>query len=138
MVIAEPMQVASLRERHQLHAVGGGQDRNITGAASLQALASIDGRNIMVIDRWAAARNDRVPELVAEVIRSDSKSGYGLPHRGTIAAVQVSRTVPIVLVGASDLVAPGIVDAWHVRTAMLPALSIWSCRLHCCILAEIE
>src|SRR5438045_289162 len=55
--------------------------------------------------RWAEARNDRVPDLVAELIRSDSKSGYGLPRRGTIDGVQANRMMPIVSVGASDLVA---------------------------------
>ena len=50
MVIAAPMRVASLRQRRQLHAAGGGQDRNITGAASLRALASTDKRDSMLID----------------------------------------------------------------------------------------
>jgi putative ABC transport system substrate-binding protein len=72
-------------------------------------LGYVEGKNVIVEARFAQGRSERLPELIAEVLRlriDALVAGSGL---GALAAKRATKTVPIVFAGVSDPVALGIV-----------------------------
>ena len=71
----------------------------------------IDGTNVVIESRYANGRFDRLPELARDLI--------GLPvdilvtnvTEASIAAKDISKTIPIVMVGVSDPVASGLISS---------------------------
>ena len=77
----------------------------------LRDLGYIEGKNIVVEYRYSEGKNDRMPSLVAELVRLGVDilvSGIGPAIR---AAKQASKTIPIVVVAAQDPVATGLLDS---------------------------
>ena len=75
----------------------------------LRELGYVEGKNVIVEARFAQGRSERLPELIAEVLRlriDALVAGSGL---GALAAKRATKTVPIVFAGVSDPVALGIV-----------------------------
>jgi putative ABC transport system substrate-binding protein len=74
----------------------------------LHALGYVDGRNIAVIPRWAAA-SQRFSDLAAEVVRNhvDVIVTQGTP--AAQAAKRATSTIPIVMATSGDPVALGLV-----------------------------
>jgi putative ABC transport system substrate-binding protein len=77
----------------------------------LRTLGWIDGSNVVIFDRWAEARNDRLPDIVAELIRSGADVLVTAAPPATVAAKRATREIPIVMVGPGDPVGLGIVDS---------------------------
>jgi ABC-type uncharacterized transport system substrate-binding protein len=77
----------------------------------LRTLGWIDGRNILILDRWAEARNDRLPDIVAELIQSGVDVLLTAAPPATVAAKQATGVIPIVMVGPGDPVGLRIVDS---------------------------
>ena len=77
--------------------------------AGLSEFGYIEGKNIAIEFRWAEGKNDRLPDLAADLVRSgvDLIVTYGTP--GTRAAKQATTTIPIVMAASGDPVANGIV-----------------------------
>jgi putative ABC transport system substrate-binding protein len=75
----------------------------------LDELGYVDGRNIAFESRSAAGRDDRLPELAAELVRLkvDVIVTAGTP--GIRAARQATATIPIVMIANQDPVAAGFV-----------------------------
>src|SRR5262245_43455154 len=77
---------------------------------ALHELGYIEGQNLVIEYRWAEGQDERLPALAAELVRLPVDvlvpSGGGPAIR---AAQQATRTIPIVMVGASDPVAAGFV-----------------------------
>jgi hypothetical protein len=70
----------------------------------------IEGQNLVIEYRWAEGRDERLPDLAAELVRLPVD--VLVPLGGNIAiraAQQATRTIPIVMVAASDPVAQGFV-----------------------------
>ncbi len=87
-----------------------GYARQVEGFRSgLHELGYIEGINIVIAYRWAEGNYARLPELAAELIRSnvDVIVTHGTP--GTLAAKQATVTVPIVMAIIGDPVGTGIV-----------------------------
>jgi putative ABC transport system substrate-binding protein len=77
----------------------------------LQALGWTDGGNIALLDRWAEARTDRLPDIVNELIGAGVDVLVTAAAPATIAAKMATQTSPIVFVGVPDPVAFGIVPS---------------------------
>jgi putative ABC transport system substrate-binding protein len=77
--------------------------------AGLRDLGYVEGTNIIIEFRWAEGNYARLPELAAELIRSnvDLIVTHGTP--GSLAAKQATATLPIVIATIGDPVAVGLV-----------------------------
>ncbi|HWN16810.1 MAG TPA: ABC transporter substrate-binding protein, partial [Candidatus Dormibacteraeota bacterium] len=75
----------------------------------LRELGYMEGQNIAIESRWAEGNYDRLPGLAAELVRLkvDVIVTYGTP--ASQAAKRATGTIPIVMVGAIDPVASGLV-----------------------------
>jgi putative ABC transport system substrate-binding protein len=75
----------------------------------LRELGWIEGQNITFERRYAEGKLDRLPDLAADLVRlrPDVIITVGTP--GVRAAQQATTTIPIVLLGASELVEQGII-----------------------------
>jgi ABC-type uncharacterized transport system substrate-binding protein len=68
-----------------------------------------EGKNLVIEYRWAEGRYDRLPDLAADLVRLkvDLIVTHGTP--GSLAAKQVTTTIPIVMAVTGDVVATGLV-----------------------------
>jgi putative ABC transport system substrate-binding protein len=88
------------------------ENQGLLGALhdGLSALGRTDGDNIVILDRWAEDRTERLPAIVEELIGSGVAVLVTAGTPATVAAKRASATIPIVLVGVDDPVALGVVD----------------------------
>jgi len=77
--------------------------------AGLRDAGYVEGKNALIEYRWAEGKNERLPELVAELLRLkiDVIVTHGTP--GTRAASKSTRAIPIVMAISGDAVANGLV-----------------------------
>jgi putative ABC transport system substrate-binding protein len=75
----------------------------------LRELGYVDGENIAIEYRWAEGQDDRLPSLAIELVRlhPDIIVTTGTP--GALAAMQATKTIPIVMASSADPVAAGLV-----------------------------
>jgi putative ABC transport system substrate-binding protein len=75
----------------------------------LRELGYVEGRNIVLEYRWAGGKNERLPDLASDLVGAgvDLIVAGGTP--ATVAAMKVTRTIPIVFGSAADPVEKGIV-----------------------------
>jgi ABC-type uncharacterized transport system substrate-binding protein len=75
----------------------------------LRDLGHVDGENIVIEYRWAEGQDDRLPNLATELVRlmPDIIVTTGTPS--TLAAMQATKTIPIVMASAGDPVGAGLV-----------------------------
>ena len=72
----------------------------------------IEGRNVAIEYRWAQGQNDRLPTLVAELVRRQVSVIVVLEStNGALAAKAATQTIPIVCMQAADPVRIGLVDS---------------------------
>jgi putative ABC transport system substrate-binding protein len=75
----------------------------------LQALGWVDGRNIIIEQRFANGQFDKLPALAAELVRQNPDvlvaSGAPAAH----ALKNATRTIPVVMTNAADPVGTGLV-----------------------------
>ena len=76
---------------------------------AIRALGYAEGKDIVYEGRWGAARNERLPVLAGELLglKVDLIVTQGGPSAA--AAKQATSTIPIVVVGAGDVVETGLV-----------------------------
>jgi len=75
----------------------------------LQRLGYTEGRNIAIEVRNAAGRSDRLPALVAELLRLNVGAIVAVNTPAAQAAKKATSTVPIVIMRVADPVAQGLV-----------------------------
>ena len=75
----------------------------------LRDFGYVEGSTIMIEYRWAEGRYERLPELAADLVRSnvDLIATHATP--GSLAAKQATTTIPIVMAVIGDPVASGVV-----------------------------
>jgi len=77
----------------------------------LRDLGWVEGRNVSIEYRYAEGRNDRVPELAADLVRLKVDVIVASNLTDTLAAQKATRAIPIVMASASDPVAGGLVKS---------------------------
>jgi putative tryptophan/tyrosine transport system substrate-binding protein len=77
----------------------------------LRNLGWVDGKSIIVERRYAEGRSDRLPTLVAELIRLKVDVIVTSVSNDSLAAKNATKDIPIVMAAAGDPVAIGIVES---------------------------
>jgi len=75
----------------------------------LRDLGYVEGKNIVIEYRFADGKLDRLPELAAELVRLNVDVIVAGSTQGALAAINATRTIPIVMVTTGDPVANGLV-----------------------------
>ena len=75
----------------------------------LRDLGYVEGQNITIVHRSSEGRYERLPDLAAELVRLKVDVIVTPATPNTVAAKQATRTIPIVMAGAGDPVAAGLV-----------------------------
>jgi putative ABC transport system substrate-binding protein len=77
----------------------------------LRDLGWVEGRDITFEYRYAEGRNDRLPELAADLVRLKVDVIVTTVGTDALAAEKVTRAIPIVMAAAGDPVALGLVES---------------------------
>ena len=77
----------------------------------LRDLGYVEGRNVVLEPRWANGRHERLPELVAELVRLKADVIVAAATPANIAAKVGAGTIPIVMVAVADPVRVGLVSS---------------------------
>jgi putative ABC transport system substrate-binding protein len=75
----------------------------------LRELGYIEGQHIAIEYRWAEGRDDRLPGLATELVGLDPVVIVTTGTPGTRAAMQATKTIPIVMASSADPVRGGLV-----------------------------
>ena len=95
-----------------------------TARQGLRELGYVEGQNITLEVRWAEGRTERLPELVAELVRSKVDVLVVATTPGALAAKNATRTIPIVFVSVGDPVGNGLVASLARPGANLTGLGL--------------
>jgi putative ABC transport system substrate-binding protein len=75
----------------------------------LRELGYVEGQNIAIESRWAGGKDERLPALAAELVRSKVDVIVAASGAATHAVQQTTRTIPIVMSLVNDPVGSGLV-----------------------------
>jgi putative ABC transport system substrate-binding protein len=78
---------------------------------AMSELGYVEGRNLVIEQRWTDGTTERLPELAAQLVAAkvDLILAWGTPPVG--AAKQVTKTTPVVMVGVADPIGAGFVPS---------------------------
>src|SRR5215472_5484853 len=96
---------------------------------ALAALGWTDSSTIVVLDRWAEERTERLPAIVKELIGSGVRVLVTAGTPATLAAKGATTTMPIVMVGVGDPVGLGVVASLGQPGGNVTGLSLTSSEL---------
>ena len=77
----------------------------------LRELGHIEGENIAIEYRWAEGQDGRLPELAAELVGLQPNVIVTAGTPGALAAMQATKTIPIVMASSGDPVGAGLVTS---------------------------
>jgi len=75
----------------------------------LQDLGYVEGRDFVMENRWAEGHPERLPALAADLVRAQVDVIVTAGTPATYAAMQATKTIPIVFAAAGNVVEKGIV-----------------------------
>ena len=114
-LLAAPL-VAEAQQTRKVPRVGvlGGQSPEISPPIlalrqGLRELGYVEGQNIAIEWRWAHGKNERYPDLAAELVKLKVDIIVAPTTAGAQAAQRATKTIPIVMGFVSDPVALGLV-----------------------------
>ena len=70
----------------------------------------VEGRNVVIVERWGDGYVDRFPALLGELVQEKVDIVVVASTAGAVAAKSVIKTRPVVFVGVQDPVGVGIVE----------------------------
>jgi putative tryptophan/tyrosine transport system substrate-binding protein len=71
----------------------------------------VEGRNVVIVERWGDGYVDRFPALLGELVQEKVDIVVVASTAGAVAAKSVIKTRPVVFVGVRDPVGVGIVES---------------------------
>jgi putative ABC transport system substrate-binding protein len=77
----------------------------------LGELGHVEGRTIAIEYRWAAGRNERLPQLAAELVQLGVEVIVTVGTPATIAAKNATATIPVVFASAGAPIEKGLVES---------------------------
>jgi len=77
----------------------------------LHELGYVEGRNLVIEYRFAGGKEERLPEMVAELVRLKVEVIVGSATPAIEAAKSATTTIPIVMTAVGDPVGSGLVDS---------------------------
>ena len=77
----------------------------------LRDLGWVEGKNISIEYRYAEGRSDRLPDLAADLVRLKVDVIVASTTADALAVQKATRAIPIVMAGAADPVASGLVES---------------------------
>ena len=77
----------------------------------LRDIGYVEEQNVMIEYRWAEGKDERYAGLAAEIVNLGVDVIVTQGTQATLAAKQATRTIPIVVGGAGDLLGEGLVDS---------------------------
>jgi putative tryptophan/tyrosine transport system substrate-binding protein len=92
----------------------------------LRQLGWIEGKTIVIEYRYAADRNDRLPELAAELVRLNVDVIVAAGTLAPLAAKHATATIPIVMTSAGDPLGTGVVSSLARPGGNVTGLSLMS------------
>jgi putative ABC transport system substrate-binding protein len=95
----------------------------------LRALGYVEGQNLVIESRYAEGSDERLPDLVAELVRLPVEVIVVGGAPGIRAAQHATRTIPIVMAGTGDAVAAGFVASLAHPEGTITGLSDLSTEL---------
>jgi putative ABC transport system substrate-binding protein len=78
-------------------------------ADGLRELGHVEGKNVLFEYRWAAGDRERFAEMAADLVRQHVDVLVASSQAAALAAQRATRTIPIVMVNASDPMEAGLV-----------------------------
>ena len=78
-------------------------------AEGLRELGHVEGKNVLFEYRWAAGDRERFAEMAADLVLQHVDVLVASSQAAALAAQRATRTIPIVMVNASDPVEAGLV-----------------------------
>ena len=78
----------------------------------LRDLDYVDGKNIVIVHRYAEGRLDRMPPFVHEFVQQKVDVIIGVNNVVIRAAEKATKTIPIVMISSVDPVAAGYVESF--------------------------
>ena len=108
---AEAQQQKKIPRIGFLGPAGSGEPSTAAFQRGLRDLGYIDGKNILVENRYLEGKLDRIPSLVAELVQLRVDVLVLLNTPAIRAAKQATSTIPIVMVVPTDPVATGLIDS---------------------------
>jgi len=77
--------------------------------AALKDLGHVEGRNLAIVYRWAADKEERLPALARELVQADVEIIVTSATPAISAAMGATSTIPIVMQSAADPIGSGFV-----------------------------
>ncbi len=95
---------------------------------ALSELGYVEGRNLVLEERWAEGRLKRLSLLAEELVATEPDAIVAAGAGATRAVMRATGTVPIVIAGAADPVAEGLVPSLAHPDANVTGVSVLAGR----------
>jgi putative ABC transport system substrate-binding protein len=95
----------------------------------LRDLGYVEGKNVLIEYRYAEGKLERLPELAKELVQVNVDVIFTQATPGTVAAKQVTNSIPIVFTGVGDPVEAGLVNSFAKPGGNVTGVSILSPEL---------
>jgi len=100
--------------------------------ALLQGLADlgyVEGQNVVFLNRWAEGREDRLPSLAAEILKTKVDVITSTSTEAIIALRTLNKTIPIVMAPVSDPIGNGLVVSFARPGGNVTGVTLYSNEL---------